>query len=112
MLESIALIDILLFLVDDRWVSRKNDRLDEVSGVVDLSNYLLVLDPCIPLLDPVLSLHLDHFTALAYQVKASSHHLRLLSLEGQEALELDEAHILDRTLHWHVDHSCPLRQDR
>ena len=104
MLESITLVDVLLLLIYDRWVSRKHDRLDKVCGVINFGDNLLLVDASVAFLDFILSLHLDHFAALANKVKPSSHHFGLLPLNHEEALELNEAHVLDRALHRHVDH--------
>ena len=112
MRKGVSLVHMLLFLVDDLRVTSIHDALDKVSGVIYLCKLVSVFYRRITLLDLVFSLELNHLPALTDEIESSTHLLDGLSLVLLEALEVDEANILDGALHWHVDRCCHLRQDR
>jgi len=81
--------------------------------VVDFRKNVLVFNRIVTLLSyPILCLHLDHFSTLANEIKASRHHLRFLLLNRKEALELQESYVFDRAFNRHVDDCGHFRQDR
>ena len=69
MLECIALIHMLLLLVDDLGFPGVNDALDIVRRIVDLREFLLVLNTIFALLNLILRLHLNHLAALSNEIK-------------------------------------------
>lgn len=79
--------------------------------LVDFAKDLLVVNPTVAFLDPILRLHLNHFSTLTNQIKASAHHFRPLPLNCVESLELNEAYIFDGAFYWHVDNSRHFGQD-
>ena len=100
----------LLLGVDDFRVAGVNNTFNEMGSIINLRNYLLIVDSIRPFLDLVFGLHLNHLAALTHQVVACRHLLRMLLLELQEPLQLDEANVFNGALDWHVDDSRDLGQ--
>lgn len=64
--ESVALVDMLFFLVDDLGVSREDNALYKVRCVVDLRQLILILNVVSTLLDLVFCLLLNHLSAVTH----------------------------------------------
>ena len=75
MREGVPLVHVLLFWVNNFGIAGVNNTFNVVSRVVNLSQNYVVVDPCVPSLNLVLRLHLNHLAALAHQVVACRHEL-------------------------------------
>lgn len=97
MKESVSLVDIATFGVEDLGISCVDNVLNDVSRVIHLG--LCVLLIFLLLIESlVLFLVLFHHVLLADLVEALAHADELLLLEAAKALELNELDVLEGTL--------------
>ena len=95
--ESVSLVDVTTFGIEDLGISRVNNVLDDVGRVIHLG-FCVLLMLLLILEGLVLLLVLFHHVFLADLVEALAHGDQLLLLEAAKALELHELDVLQGTL--------------